>query len=91
MFEKDIEEFLDYLTKKHEYNIYHHLWFTDRNVYIEGCDTSSSYVIGEITNYINKRRMIVNIVNPSLELTKVLILEHFTPYIEDNKIVWSFW
>lgn len=89
--DKEIIEHLEFLNKKHKTSIYMYVEFSGRNAYIYGLNNVSSDVICDINSFITRCSYIVNVVEPSLSLTKTLIKEHFTPFVEEDKIVWSYW
>lgn len=85
------EQFAAILKHLDEYITYTDVYHDDRNLYISGLTLTSVDKIRGVCDLVNRRRIIFNIIEPSRNLTYVLIKEHFTPYIENNKIVWSFW
>lgn len=62
-----------------------------KNVYVCDVKIPSEDTLRLMINITNKRRRILNIVEPNRDLTFMLLKAHFTPFIESEKIVWSYW
>jgi hypothetical protein len=65
--------------------------FPVRNIYLRGVKIKNEYSIDDIINIAGKYRRVLNIVEPSRDLTYLLIKHNFSPYVEGETIVWAFW
>lgn len=62
-----------------------------KQIYLYGVTTVDRDVILKAIKIVNMRVHVLNIVEPSRDLTKLLIEMHFSPYVEDNEVIWSYW
>ena len=65
--------------------------FLVRNIYLRGVKVKNEFSITNIINIAGKYRRILNIVEPSRDLTYLLIKNNFSVYLEGDIIVWAYW
>jgi hypothetical protein len=82
----DIIKFLGKLSLK-----YSTIKIDGRQVYLYGVTCKSYDDLVLACSVANRRHKILNIVEPDRDLTYMCLSCHFTPYIENGKIVWSYW
>lgn len=85
-FHDDIVKFIEELPFS-----YHSILINERNVYLNEVLFIDEVSLVKACEIANKRRKILNIVEPNRDLTYMCLKLHFTPYIEEGKIVWSYW
>lgn len=65
--------------------------FPVRNIYLRGVKVKDENSINDIIDIAGKYRRVLNIVEPSRDLTYLLIKHNFSVYIEGEIIVWAYW
>jgi hypothetical protein len=85
-FRADIIYFLNQIPVK-----YSTIRVDGRNVYLYGVSVQNTDDLMIACSVANRRHKILNIVEPDRDLTYICLSCHFTPFIENQRIVWSYW